>query len=78
MGYAGEIRGKLPFSRDGGLSIFEFLVIGEHWGGVPWTRGARPGRSPLGQVLKLSPAISGHDQIPPQSIRSSSAYWAAE
>ena len=78
MGYEGEIRGKLSFGRDGGLSIFECLVIGEHWGEGPWTRGARPGRSPLGQVLKLSPATSGHDQIPPQSIRSSSAYWAAE
>ena len=78
MGDEGEIRGKLSFGRDGGLSIFECLVIGEHWGEGLWTRGVRPGRSPLAQVLKLSPATSGHDQIPPQSIRRSSAYWAAE
>ena len=78
MGYEGEIRGRLSFAPDGGLSVFECLVIGEHWGEGPWTKGARPGRSPLGQVFRLTPATSSHDQIPPQSIRSASGYWAAE
>ena len=78
IGYEGEMRGRLSFLSEDSLGVFECLVLGEHWGEGPWTRGARPGRSPLGQVLKLSPATSGHDQIPPQSIRSSSAYWAAE
>ncbi len=78
IGYEGEIRGRLSFGPKGELLVFECLVIGEHWGEGGWTKGARPGRHPMGQVMTLTPGESSRDKIPPQCMRSASSYWSAE
>ena len=77
LGFEGQIRGGMSF--DGGrLSRFELLVLGDQWGEGHYTRGARPGKTPLGLVLQLTDAKMSRDQIPPQGIRWEQGYWHAE
>ena len=78
LGYQGEVRGMLEFGDNGRMSKFDWLVIGKQWGNGPHTRGARPGKTPLGQVFQLSEGKVVRDRIPPQSIRWAPGYWGAE
>ena len=78
LGFEGEIRGKMAVDEGGQLTHFECLVLGRQWGEGTYTRGARPGKTPLGQVLLLSEATEARDQIPPQGIRWEEGYWKAE
>jgi hypothetical protein len=74
MGYRGTIDGRLLVSG-GRLERFEALVLGKHWGESRYTRGARPGKAPLGQVFQLSDGKLARDRIPPQGIRWAPGYW---
>lgn len=74
MGYRGTIKGRLAVSG-GRLEHFEALVLGKHWGESQYTRGARPGKTPLGQVFRLSEGKLARDRIPPQGIRWAPGYW---
>jgi hypothetical protein len=56
------------------LATFNLLVLGEHWGEGAFTRGARPGRSPLGVFFELASGDSPADRVPPQAARESAAY----
>jgi hypothetical protein len=47
----------------------ELVAIGEHWGEGTYTRGARPGRTPLGVYFELTSGKSPADQVPPQGAR---------
>jgi len=77
LGFEGRITGGISFDGDR-LSKFEWLVLGDQWGEGNYTRGARPGKTPLGQVLQLTDGKSARDQIPPQGIRWEQGYWQAE
>lgn len=74
LGFRGTLNGAMKFT-DGRLTKFDCLVLGEQWGEGAFTRGARPGKTPLGQVLKLTEARKPADRIPPQSIRWEQGYW---
>ena len=76
LGFAGQIKGSMSFADDR-LSRFEWLVLGDQWGEGSYTAGARPGKTPLGQVFQLTDARKARDQIPPQGIRSEREYWRA-
>ncbi|MDG2399290.1 MAG: hypothetical protein P8M04_01835 [Akkermansiaceae bacterium] len=77
MGYQGKIEGELSVKK-GRLSKFEFLVLGKHWGHSKYTRGARSGKTPMGQVFRLSDGKRASDRIPPQGIRWAPGYWNPE
>jgi hypothetical protein len=77
LGFAGQIRGGMSFDGER-LSQFDLLALGDQWGEGTYTRGARPGKTPLGLVLQLTEATMSRDQIPPQGIRWEQGYWQAE
>lgn len=77
LGFEGQIKGEMFFDA-GRLAKFELLVLGDQWGEGAYTRGARPGKTPLGQVFQLTEAKSSRDRIPPQGIRWEQGYWQAE
>lgn len=74
LGYRGTITGQIEIA-EGTLTRFDWLVVGDHWGESRYTRGARPGRTPLGQVFRFSEGEEARDRIPPQGIRWAPGYW---
>lgn len=77
-GFEGKMTGRMTFMEDESLKEFEMLVLGAHWGEGRYTKGARPGKSPLGQVYRLSPAEEEGDLIPPQGMHHEPSYWNAQ
>ncbi len=70
----GKIKGSISVDT-GRLTKFDFLVLGKHWGHSKYTQGARPGKTPMGQVFRLSDGKRASDRIPPQGIRWAPGYW---
>jgi hypothetical protein len=60
------------------LERFDLVVLGNHWGNGALTRGARPGRTPLGIAFELSPGDTPGDAVPPQGGRWLQGYFQAE
>lgn len=75
LGYRGSFQGGLKV-EGGKLTRFEILVLGQHRGESRYTKGARPGKSPMGQVFQLSDGKKAADRIPPQGIRWAPGYWS--
>jgi hypothetical protein len=63
LGHIGYDRAKKAIDR------FDVVAVGDHWGEGPYTRGARPGRQPLGIAFELASGKSGADLVPPQAAR---------
>ena len=74
LGYEGTFEGALAVEK-GVLTKFDLLVLGKHWGEGRYTRGARPGKTPMGQVFQLTEGKEARDRIPPQGIRWAPGYW---
>ena len=74
LGYEGEISGMMAV-QDRVLTQFDLLVIGQHWGHSRYTVGSRPGKTPMGQVFRLTDGKSAADRIPPQGMRWAPGYW---
>lgn len=77
LGYAGKFEGVLAITK-GQLTRFDLLVVGKHWGSGTYTRGARPGKTPIGQVFRLVDGKRESDRIPPQGMRWAPGYWDPE
>ncbi|MEZ5305005.1 MAG: hypothetical protein R3F11_30820, partial [Verrucomicrobiales bacterium] len=76
-GFQGKILGSLAF--DGGaLAKLDFIALGDHWGDGPYTKGARPGRTPIGFAFQYLPEPKPADQIPPQAGRWLQGYYEAD
>ena len=60
------------------MTRFDVVALGDHWGAGPFTKGARPGRTPLGVALELADPEKAADRVPPQAARESNAYFRAE
>jgi hypothetical protein len=72
-GFDVNLLGHLIFDRKTGAFVrFDVVALGEHWGEGPYTRKARPGRSPLGVAIELAPADG--TVVPPQFARELAAY----
>jgi hypothetical protein len=71
----GYVRGNRAAQK---LERFDVVALGDHWGEGPFTRGARPGRTPLGVVFELSDGTSPADRVPPQAAREWTKYEGAE
>jgi hypothetical protein len=56
------------------IERFDMLALGDHWGSGNYTRGARPGRTPLGIAFELAAGNSQADRVPPQAARDLSDY----
>jgi len=68
LGYLKYDRRKEAFER------VDMVAVGEHWGEGPFTKGARPGKRPLGIAFELSSGVSPADQVPPQGAREIGEY----
>ncbi len=74
-GYEARLIGSLRYRpAKGTFDRFDITAVGMHWGEHPFTRGARPGKSFLGQSFELAGDKPG-DRIPPQGIRDIGAYY---
>jgi hypothetical protein len=74
-GYEARIQGRIAGDpTTPRITRFDMLVLGEHWGQGPFTRGARPGRSPLGIVFELAKGEASADRVPPQGAREINEY----
>jgi hypothetical protein len=79
LGFDVRLLGYLGYDRAGGkIDRFDVVAVGEHWGQGPFTRGARPGRQPLGVALELAGGKSAADRVPPQGAREIHAYFGRD
>jgi hypothetical protein len=72
LGYIHYDAGKRAIDR------FDVVAVGDHWGESALTRGARPGRAPLGVALSLARGDAPADRVPPQWLREAGRYMNAE
>jgi hypothetical protein len=78
-GFDARLLGFLEYGReDGKITRLNMVALGEHWGSGTFTRGARPGRTPLGVAFALARGDRPADQVPPQGSRYLRGYQEAE
>jgi hypothetical protein len=51
------------------LERFDVVALGSHWGEATFTRGARPGRTPLGIAFEMVRSDVAANLVPPQGAR---------
>ncbi len=74
-GFDARLLGYITYDRSTrAITRFSLVSVGDHWGRGPFTRNARPGRSPLGQVFELVRGDAPEDRIPPQAARQIDSY----
>lgn len=76
-GFTGKLSGRFGYAK-GKLTEFEAVVSGDHWGESAYTRGARPGRMPIGFGFQLVTDPKPADRIPPQGARWLDGYYEAD
>jgi hypothetical protein len=77
-GYEVRLLGWVHYDRSKRvIDRFDVVALGEHWGDSPLTRGARPGRTPLGIAFELSRGEPA-DRVPPQGARWLEGYIHAD
>lgn len=75
-GYDARLLGYLDYDvAKKRLERFDMVALGDHWGDGTFTRGARPGRSPLGIAFELVHGAVPADRVPPQAARDVRAYF---
>jgi hypothetical protein len=78
-GFDVRLLGQIEYDRARQiLKRFDVVAVGDHWGEGPYTRGARPGRQPLGIVFELASGNSAADLVPPQAAREIDAYFGRD
>ena len=68
LGYFQYDRRKQAFER------IDIVAVGEHWGEGSFTKGARPGKTPLGIAFELAQEGTAANQVPPQGAREIAEY----
>jgi hypothetical protein len=77
-GFDARLLGWLRYDRKKQIiDRLDAVVLGEHWGESRLTRGARPGRTPLGVAFELSRGDPA-DRVPPQGARWLPGYLNAD
>jgi hypothetical protein len=78
-GYEARLLGYIHYNAPlRKIDRFDVVVVGDHWGEGTFTRGARPGRKPLGVAFELADGKSAADQVPPQGAREIPAYLSQD
>lgn len=77
-GFEINLSGKIETDASGKPLRFDLVALGEHWGDGPYTKGSRPGRTPLGIALRLGNPENPIDLIRPQGSHWIKGYWEAE
>jgi hypothetical protein len=73
-GFDARLLGHIEYDREKkALTRFDVVALGDHWGETIYTRGARPGRKPLGIAFELSSGAAA-DRVPPQAARDFNNY----
>jgi hypothetical protein len=73
-GFDARLLGKIRYDRrKKAITAFDVVAVGDHWGEGVFTRGARPGKTPLGISFELA---SGEDAglVPPQGAKEVGLY----
>jgi hypothetical protein len=75
-GFDVHLLGYLQFDRlREAFDRIDVVAIGEHWGEGTYTKGARPGKTPLGIALELARCNAPANQVPPQGAREIAEYF---
>lgn len=75
-GYDATLLGYVGYNpKADRIDRFDVVALGDHWGEGTFTRGARPGRTPLGVAFKQASGDEPGDTVPPQAAREVNAYW---
>jgi hypothetical protein len=74
-GVKGTLQGELSFGEKAELSRFSLLALGDTWGEGENTRGARPGKQPMGWSFNLVANPGPADRIAPQFSHWLRGYW---
>lgn len=74
-GYSGQLRGTVQLAADHTVTRFDLVALGDHWGEGTYTRGARPGKTPLAVAFSLADLEKPADRVPPQGIRWEQGYY---
>jgi hypothetical protein len=78
-GFDVRLLGHLHYNREKhALEQFDIVAVGDHWGEGQYTRGARPGRQPLGVVFELASGKAATDLVPPQAAREIDRYLGCD
>jgi hypothetical protein len=76
-GYDARLLGYIDLDRvRPAVTRFDLVALGDHWGESRYTRGARPGRTPLGIVFQLADGKEAADGVPPQGAREWDEYFS--
>lgn len=74
-GYDARLLGAIQVDRKRGtIAKFNVVALGDHWGESRYTRGARPGKTPLGIAFELADGKQTADVVPPQASRNWDEY----
>jgi hypothetical protein len=69
-GFDATLLGTVRYDvKKGAIDRFDVVAVGDHWGEGTYTRGARPGRTPLGIAFELASGDDPADRVPPQGSR---------
>lgn len=78
-GFEAEIRGEVAFDpASDAIARFDMVALGRHWGEGTYTRGARPGRTPLVVAFELADGSQAGDRVPPQASTWLQGYFEAD
>jgi hypothetical protein len=74
-GYDVRLLGYIHYNaKSKKIDRFNIVAVGDHWGEGHYTRGARPGRKPLGIAFELARGDTAADRVPPQAARDIGGY----
>ena len=77
-GFDVKTLGKIETDGKGNATRFDLVALGDHWGEGTYTRGARPGKNPLGIAFSLVPEKDRAGRVRPQASRWLKGYWEAD
>ncbi len=78
-GYEADLLGAVQLDTSGTRPArFDLVALGDHWGEGPFTRGARPGKTPLGIAFRLGDLEVAADRVRPQASHWLDGYYHPE